>query len=968
MKKLASFLTALMFTLSTLGQSSSSVVNGIAQPPLPMNIVTQPGFEERTTGWSITSDSGQFTTATTQYVDVAHGRFSGKWTPKASKVAGQCIQSDNVQVIPGLWGHDCRAQMLYRGATATNGTMQFSAYDGSSDLGTVPLPNATNYTFVQTDTFTCPSTGNLRVRVCTTATTPGSTTAVYFDDAIAADVIALNISSSITGVGTFGALPNNAGASVSGVTLTLQPADATHPGGVTTGTQTLAGAKTFSTTPVFSALSTGLVHSNGSGALTSSTLVNADVSASAAIAATKIADGSVSSTEFQYLDGATSNIQTQIDGLSGSGITSLTGDVTGTGPGATATTIGALKVTNAMLAGSIADSKLSTIATAGKVSNSATTAASANGAGTIVARDGSGNFSANVITAALTGNASTATTAGAFTSNPTDCANDRYANEIDASGNLTCVQVNLANGINGTLPIANGGTAATTASAAFTNLSPQTTKGDVIGFSSLPARLAVGTNGQVLTADSTASTGLKWSTNAGAAWGGITGTLSAQTDLQSALDAKLNLSGGTMSGAIAMGAHKITGVTDPTLAQDAATKAYVDSTSGNPLTTKGDLFTYSTLAARLPVGTNGQFLKADSGEATGLKWDSPAGAGDVVGPSSATDNALARFDGTTGKLIQNSSATLDDSGQLTLANSTVGNTLNITTNFDSSSSGASGIVNSTDSSGGTGGGDFVGFANAVHSTATSPASIVYGSSNTVSITGRAAYDTVYGTYTDLAHSGTSANATFYSEFIGAGPAGFFANAYGLYIAGPATGVASGVNRSLHVNSGESYFGGDVKINGLTADTALVANSSKIITSSAVSSTELGYVDGVTSAIQTQLDAKAPLASPTFTGTITTPLGLGLVHSSSGGVLSSSTLVNADVDAAAGIVDTKLATIATAGKVSNSATTATASAGTSPQEQSPQLLRAIPRQLRLLLPTLRTAAPAPKRRPLMPPET
>jgi hypothetical protein len=36
--------------------------------------------------------------------------------------------------------------------------------------------------------------------------------------------------------------------------------------------------------------------------------------------------------------------------------------------------------------------------------------------------------------------------------------------------------------------------------------------------------------------------------------------------------------------------------------------------------------------------------------------------GDVFGPSSATDNAIARFDTTTGKLIQNSSATIDDSG------------------------------------------------------------------------------------------------------------------------------------------------------------------------------------------------------------------------------------------------------------------------------------------------------------------
>lgn len=42
-----------------------------------------------------------------------------------------------------------------------------------------------------------------------------------------------------------------------------------------------------------------------------------------------------------------------------------------------------------------------------------------------------------------------------------------------------------------------------------------------------------------------------------------------------------------------------------------------------------------------------------------------SGAGNVVGPSSATNNSLVRFDSTTGKLIKNSIATLDDSGNLT---------------------------------------------------------------------------------------------------------------------------------------------------------------------------------------------------------------------------------------------------------------------------------------------------------------
>jgi hypothetical protein len=53
----------------------------------------------------------------------------------------------------------------------------------------------------------------------------------------------------------------------------------------------------------------------------------------------------------------------------------------------------------------------------------------------------------------------------------------------------------------------------------------------------------------------------------------------------------------------------------------------------------------------------------------------------------------------------------------------------------------------------------------------------------------------------------------------------------------------------------------------------------------VSATELGYLDGVTSAIQDQLDDKAPSNSPTFTGTVTMPLVAGIVKSNVGGILS-----------------------------------------------------------------------------------
>jgi hypothetical protein len=42
------------------------------------------------------------------------------------------------------------------------------------------------------------------------------------------------------------------------------------------------------------------------------------------------------------------------------------------------------------------------------------------------------------------------------------------------------------------------------------------------------------------------------------------------------------------------------------------------------------------------------------------------GSGDVVGAASSTDNAIARFDGTTGKVVQNSNTTLDDNGAINI--------------------------------------------------------------------------------------------------------------------------------------------------------------------------------------------------------------------------------------------------------------------------------------------------------------
>lgn len=82
-----------------------------------------------------------------------------------------------------------------------------------------------------------------------------------------------------------------------------------------------------------------------------------------------------------------------------------------------------------------------------------------------------------------------------------------------------------------------------------------------------------------------------------------------------------------------------------------------------------------------------------------------------------------------------------------------------------------------------------------------------------------------------------------------------------------------------VNSSAVTSSLDYKVNHLT-----VSN----ITDVTASATELNYVDGVTSAIQTQLDAKAPLASPTFTGTVTLPTGLTGIAKLASGVVSAVT--------------------------------------------------------------------------------
>lgn len=87
----------------------------------------------------------------------------------------------------------------------------------------------------------------------------------------------------------------------------------------------------------------------------------------------------------------------------------------------------------------------------------------------------------------------------------------------------------------------------------------------------------------------------------------------------------------------------------------------------------------ATSPKNLPSG--GQLVEPKTGKWTTAMWAwmrdlttqaAASGPGDVVGPASSTDNAIARFDGVTGKLIQNSGITIADGASGTLAGSNSG--------------------------------------------------------------------------------------------------------------------------------------------------------------------------------------------------------------------------------------------------------------------------------------------------------
>jgi hypothetical protein len=144
--------------------------------------------------------------------------------------------------------------------------------------------------------------------------------------------------------------------------------------------------------------------------------------------------------------------------------------------------------------------------------NQNTTGTASNVTGTVaIANGGSGQTTAQTAMNAFAG----AVTSGSYLrGNGTNVvmATIQAADVPTLNQNTT----GTASNVTGTVAIANGGTGQTTQTAAFDALSPSTTKGDLIGHNGTDnVRVAVGTNGYVLTADSSAASGVAWSAAGG---------------------------------------------------------------------------------------------------------------------------------------------------------------------------------------------------------------------------------------------------------------------------------------------------------------------------------------------------------------------------------------------------------------------------------------------------------------------
>jgi hypothetical protein len=236
-------------------------------------------------------------------------------------------------------------------------------------------------------------------------------------------------------------------------------------------------------------------------------------------------------------------------------------------------------------------------------------------------------------------------------------------------------------------------------------------------------------------------------------------------------------------------------------------------------------------------GTNQYFTTARArtsvSAGTGISYDnvtgvitnsSPSLGGDVVGPSSATDNAVARFDTTTGKLLQNSVVLVGDTGVVTGVTELTASTKVVSPHFDAQNSAGGALRNASGTAQlqwGGGGGNNLSVDVAINiNPANAQVAISPTGTGSVAInpaTAGTMNNMVIGGTTPLAITGTTITAN--TQFSGAGT-GLTGTAASLSIGGNAATVTNGFYTTSSFNLGTT----SIAVNRASASQSLTGIS------------------------------------------------------------------------------------------------------------------------------------------------
>ena len=234
-----------------------------------------------------------------------------------------------------------------------------------------------------------------------------------------------------------------------------------------------------------------------------------------------------------------------------------------------------------------------------------------------------------------------------------------------------------------------------------------------------------------------------------------------------------------------------------TVTSVAATAGTGISVTGSPITTSGTLNITNTapdqtvvLTAGTGISTSGTYPNFT------ITNTSPSLGGDVAGPASATDNAIARFDTTTGKLLQNSVVLVGDTGVVTGVTELTASTKIVSPHFDAQNSAGGSLRNASGTAQlqwGGGGGNNISVDVAINiNPANAQVAISPTGTGSVAInpaTAGTINNMVIGGTTPLAITGTTITAN--TQFTGAGT-GLTGTATSLSIGGNAGTVTNGV--------------------------------------------------------------------------------------------------------------------------------------------------------------------------------